>query len=109
MAREYTEKGFTFLFVYTREAHPGENYGAHRCQEQGIISSRLLSGLLEAGLIKPCWRLYPFFVLSNSFHGILTVAPISRKCRSSLYFMSRQRVIPSNVSLYQCVIEVLWV
>jgi len=40
MAREYAEKGFTFVFVYTREAHPGENYGAHRSMEQKLAHAR---------------------------------------------------------------------
>lgn len=34
MAREYEPHGFRFVFVYTREAHPGEHYGAHQSLEQ---------------------------------------------------------------------------
>jgi hypothetical protein len=40
MAREYAPEGFAFLFVYTREAHPGENYGPHRSMEQKLAHAR---------------------------------------------------------------------
>ena len=36
MAEEYGPKGFSFVFLYTREAHPGENYPAHRSMEQKV-------------------------------------------------------------------------
>lgn len=42
MAREYEPQGFTFLFVYTREAHPGENYGPLRGMEQKLAHARAL-------------------------------------------------------------------
>ena len=34
MAQDYEKEGFRFIFVYTREAHPGENFPAHRNLEQ---------------------------------------------------------------------------
>jgi hypothetical protein len=40
MAREYGPQGFAFLFVYTREAHPGEHYGPHRSMEQKLAHAR---------------------------------------------------------------------
>jgi hypothetical protein len=40
MAREYAPEGFTFVFVYTREAHPGEYYGPHRSMEQKLAHAR---------------------------------------------------------------------
>ncbi len=40
MAREYEPEGFAFLFVYTREAHPGEHYGPHRTMEQKLAHAR---------------------------------------------------------------------
>ncbi len=40
MAREYEPKGFGFVFVYTREAHPGENFPAHRSMEQKLSHAR---------------------------------------------------------------------
>jgi hypothetical protein len=40
MAREYAPQGFDFLFVYTREAHPGEHYGPHRSMEQKLAQAR---------------------------------------------------------------------
>jgi hypothetical protein len=40
MAREYASKGFNFVFVYVREAHPGENYGAHHSMEQKLAHAR---------------------------------------------------------------------
>ena len=36
MAKEYENKGFKSVFVYTREAHPGEHYPAHRSIEQKL-------------------------------------------------------------------------
>ncbi len=40
MAKAFTEKGFTFLFLYTREAHPGQNHGAHTSMEQKLAYAR---------------------------------------------------------------------
>ena len=40
MAREYASKGFVFVFLYTREAHPGENFPAHRSMEQKLAHAR---------------------------------------------------------------------
>ena len=40
MAREYGPQGFGFLFVYTREAHPGEHYGPHRSIEQKLAHAQ---------------------------------------------------------------------
>ena len=36
MAREFASKGINCVFLYTREAHPGENYPAHRSFEQKL-------------------------------------------------------------------------
>ena len=40
MAKPFAEKGIAFVFVYTREAHPGENYPAHSSMEQKIVHAR---------------------------------------------------------------------
>jgi hypothetical protein len=40
MAKEFAEKGFTFVFLYTREAHPGQNHGAHTSMEQKLAYAR---------------------------------------------------------------------
>jgi len=40
MAREYADKGFDFVFVYVREAHPGENYPALRSIDQKVVHAR---------------------------------------------------------------------
>jgi hypothetical protein len=40
MARAFAPKGIKFLFLYTREAHPGENYPAHRTFEQKLAHAR---------------------------------------------------------------------
>jgi len=40
MAKAFAEKGTTFLFVYTREAHPGESYPAHSSMEQKLAHAR---------------------------------------------------------------------
>lgn len=40
MARQFAPKGINFVFLYTREAHPGENYPAHRSFEQKLAHAR---------------------------------------------------------------------
>lgn len=40
MAREYGPRGVAFVFVYTREAHPGEHYPAHRSMAQKVAHAR---------------------------------------------------------------------
>src|SRR5947209_20320661 len=40
MAKEYAPKGVKFIFVYVREAHPGENYAPHRTMEQKLAHAR---------------------------------------------------------------------
>lgn len=40
MAKIFADKGIAFLFVYTREAHPGENYPAHSNMEQKIAHAK---------------------------------------------------------------------
>lgn len=40
MAPRFAPKGIQFLFLYTREAHPGENYPAHRSLEQKLSHAR---------------------------------------------------------------------
>ena len=40
MAKEFAPKGVEFIFVYVREAHPGENYGPHRSMEQKLAHAR---------------------------------------------------------------------
>jgi hypothetical protein len=40
MPRKYANEGFVFVFVYTREAHPGENFPAHRSMEQKLAHAR---------------------------------------------------------------------
>ena len=40
IAREYASKGFVLVFFYTREAHPGENFPAHRSMEQKLAHAQ---------------------------------------------------------------------
>lgn len=40
MAREFASKGVNFVFLYTREAHLGENYPSHRSFEQKLAHAR---------------------------------------------------------------------
>lgn len=47
MAQEYAQKGFTFVFIYTREAHPGEHYPAHRSMEQKRAHARAFQKLFS--------------------------------------------------------------
>ncbi len=47
MAKKYADLGFKFIFVYTREAHPGENYPAHQTLEQKLAHARSLKKVLD--------------------------------------------------------------
>ena len=40
LAQDYEARGFAFIFVYTREAHPGENFPGHRTIEQKLSHAR---------------------------------------------------------------------
>lgn len=40
MAKTFAAKGFNFVFIYVREAHPGENFPAHRSMEQKLAQAR---------------------------------------------------------------------
>lgn len=40
MAKRYAGQGFASVFVYTREAHPGERFPAHRSLEQKLTQAR---------------------------------------------------------------------
>jgi hypothetical protein len=40
MARAYADHGIASVFFYTREAHPGERYPAHRSLEQKLAHAR---------------------------------------------------------------------
>jgi hypothetical protein len=40
MARKYANEGCVFVFLYSREAHPGENFPAHRSMEQKLAHAR---------------------------------------------------------------------
>ncbi len=47
MAKKYADQGFKFIFVYAREAHPGENYPAHQTLEQKLDQARSLQTVLD--------------------------------------------------------------
>lgn len=47
MAREYAAQGITFVFVYVREAHPGELIPAHRSFEQKVAQARLFQARFD--------------------------------------------------------------
>jgi len=51
MAPEYGPKGFDFIFVYVREAHPGEHFPAHRSMEQKLSHARAFKK--EFGIERP--------------------------------------------------------
>lgn len=40
LAEEYAPQGIRSVFFYTREAHPGEHFPAHRSQEQKLAHAR---------------------------------------------------------------------
>ena len=46
MALEFQPQGFQFVFLYTREAHPGEHYPAHRSLEDKIHHARAFKKIL---------------------------------------------------------------
>lgn len=48
MAKKYADMGFKFIFVYTRETHPGENYLAHQTLEQKLDHACSLKKVLDA-------------------------------------------------------------
>jgi hypothetical protein len=45
MAAEYEARGFGFLFVYTREAHPGERIAHHSSMAQKLQHARIFQEL----------------------------------------------------------------
>lgn len=47
MTKEFAAKGLGFLFVYTREAHPGENYPPHRSFERKLAHARAFKERLK--------------------------------------------------------------
>lgn len=51
MAAEFAEHGIRSLFVYTREAHPGERYGHHTSMEQKLEHARQM--VRRHGLRRP--------------------------------------------------------
>jgi hypothetical protein len=42
LADEYAPRGYRFVFVYTREAHPGEHYPHHTSFDQKLAHARVL-------------------------------------------------------------------
>lgn len=48
MARQFAAKGIAFLFVYTREAHPGEHFPAHRSYAQKLAHAGAQISALQA-------------------------------------------------------------
>ena len=40
MAEEFSPQGVTFVFVYTREAHPSDRYLCHANMEQKLVDAR---------------------------------------------------------------------
>ncbi|MBM4299191.1 MAG: hypothetical protein FJ143_15755, partial [Deltaproteobacteria bacterium] len=45
LCRRYRDQGFEFVIIYTREAHPGENYPHHDGSEQKLAHARKLREL----------------------------------------------------------------
>ena len=43
--KKFREKGFEFFIIYTREAHPGENFPHHRTWDQKLAHARKLKEL----------------------------------------------------------------
>ena len=51
MAAKYADQGVSFVFVYTREAHPGERYGHLASIEQKLQHAREM--VMRDGLTRP--------------------------------------------------------
>ncbi len=49
LATEYRDKGFDFVFVYTREAHPGELHPHHTRFEQKLDQARVFQSQYDIG------------------------------------------------------------
>ena len=47
LAAEYQDKGFDFVFVFTREAHPGELHPHHTRFEQKLDQARAFQSQLR--------------------------------------------------------------
>lgn len=47
MARELAPGNIQFVFLYTREAHPGQNYPAHRSFEQKLAHARAFKEIFK--------------------------------------------------------------
>lgn len=53
LAARYADRGVTSVFVYTREAHPGEHYGAHRSMDDKRHHARAF--LEHSKVQRPIW------------------------------------------------------
>lgn len=69
MHREYRERGFEFLFVYVREAHPAERWPAHRTFEGKLEQARAY----QAGV--DCQRDILVDSLDGSAHRLYGLRP----------------------------------
>ena len=47
MVQAYAKKGIASIFIYTREAHPGERFPAHRAIDQKLAHARAFKQLFE--------------------------------------------------------------
>jgi hypothetical protein len=69
MAREYAEKGIASVFLYTREAHPGEHFPAHCSLDQKLAHARTFA--------KQFWIERPILVddLAGTGHRLYGMLP----------------------------------
>src|SRR5438105_1208081 len=47
MAARYASQGVTSIFIYTREAHPGENYPEHHSMDEKLAMAREFRKVLD--------------------------------------------------------------
>lgn len=48
LTQKYRDQGFDFVFIYAREAHPGERWPAHRTFEQKLNQARAYQQAINA-------------------------------------------------------------
>ncbi len=85
--RKYRERGFEFFIVYTREAHPGENYPHHTSIEQKRHHARQLRELDQVTI--------PILVddLQGTVHKAYAVHKAYGGISNMIYLIDRQGII----------------
>ena len=86
LAIEYRDKGFDFVFVYTREAHPGELRPHHTRFEQKLDQARAFQS--QNAYSGPNWPLIP----GESGHRFRSKSSTDSAGKASTFGRSLERV-----------------